>query len=664
MNRMKWAATAIIVAIVLCTGPAQGVEIDWPEPNWLEIFEPNQLRTFYLTMDPCDWQAILHNGPGPDPPDCILVEIEKPAMFWMDGEDHLKISVAVRRKKGFAFPDEVNPEKVALKIDINQYYCDPCEEDCGLDPLYDPNAAPDWHGLKKLSLEVNIDSIDVISEGVACNIHQMASVMEGHVGFYANWVKLYVNGNYIGIYANVEQRDKQFLRNRDLYVSHDSWLYKYADCVPDFVLKVGDDDFPKSPAVEVLSYDPFVHASDANLQPTAGVTVVPGDRTVVLQLSELINMQGMLATAAVDAFLANSDPLFESENNTYFHDFNLADPCETRKRMYFPWDVDASFKNFNRDIYYTGQTYDAVIMQKQVFRSQYNQIMTDLLTGPLTFADINDFLDMVEPVISAAVEADPLAMDHIFNRIGATSAAEVFDWLRSWFAQRIPNVFSQVDMDAPLPPLLPPGIILLEDGFEGEPWDANWNDISHNWTKNTWAYGSGAWAKWHKTDPNMGIFTCDALDASDATAIHIDFWVMKDRTDVADDFLLYYFDGTNYDPSADLHLLGGNDEWLHYTDTITDSQYFVPNFRIKIDATLDRNELVWVDDVVITKETLCTKANLDCVDPVNFDDFVILGNDWELTGAGLAGDIDGNDVVNFGDLDWLVNYWLSDCGQP
>ncbi|GAH88035.1 unnamed protein product, partial [marine sediment metagenome] len=196
--------------VVLCTGSAQAIEIDWPEPNWPEIFEPNQLLTFYLEMEPDDWQAILHNSPGPDPPDCILTEIELPAMFWMEGEEHLKIKVAVRRKKGFAFPDEVNPEKVGLKIDINQYYDE------------DPCAATEWHGMKKLSLEVNIDSMDIISEGVACNIHQMASVLEGGVGFYANWVKLYVNGEYKGIYVNAEQRDKQFLRHRDIYISHNS----------------------------------------------------------------------------------------------------------------------------------------------------------------------------------------------------------------------------------------------------------------------------------------------------------------------------------------------------------------------------------------------------------------------------------------------------------
>ena len=278
----KAAIVAIVLNIVLCTGSAQAVEIDWPEPNWPEIFEPNQLLTFYLEMDPCDWQDILHNSPGPDPPDCILVEIERPAMFWMEGEEHLKIKVAVRRKKGFAFPDEVDPCKVGLKIDINQYYPE------------DPNAATEWHGLKKLSLEVNIDAMDVISEGVACNIHRMASVPKGYGydagAFYANWVKLYVNGNYIGIYVNNEQRDKQFLRNRGIYVGHGlTWLYKYADCVTSFILKVGDDDFPRSPAVEALCYAPFVN-NDITYRPTGGVCEVPDDANVIADMEQWVDM--------------------------------------------------------------------------------------------------------------------------------------------------------------------------------------------------------------------------------------------------------------------------------------------------------------------------------------------------------------------------------------
>jgi hypothetical protein len=602
---------AIAISVVLCAGPAQAKEVTWDEPNWPDIFEPNWPRfggpvnepmTLYLDMDPCDWQAVISNSPGPTPPDCILTEVELPAWFWMKGEDSNKIRVAVRRKKGFAFPDEVDPCKVALKIDINQYYCDPCSEDCNSDPLYDPNAAPDWHGLKKLSLEINIDSIDAIAEGVAINLHRMASLAEGYSNalWYSNWVKLYVNGNYIGIYANAEQRDKQWMKNHDYYVSHDSWLYKYADCEPGFVLRTGDDDFPKSPAVEALCYQPFVNTGDdPNLMPSGGECSIPNDVNIVADMNEYVNMKRMLTSQAAAAFLANSDSLFSSGNNTYFLDWNLDDPCESRKRMYLEWDVDSSFKSTSEDIYYTSSSdiYDTVILGNPVFRSQYNQIMRDLLDGPFQFEDINDFLDMVEPVISDAVEADTWAMSHLSSRLGASSAAEAFDWLRDWFKDRIPDVRNQVDWDEPL---MPDGTVLLNDDFNNAVWDANWVG-GHMWQADTGTYAHDIPAA-YATKDNGGNFECNDLDANGATAIHIDFWYQKDDTEEAGDALLYYYDGSSYNLIADLDTLGEDDKWLHYTDTITDSNYFIPNFRLRFTGTSERNEALWVDEVVVTKE--------------------------------------------------------------
>ena len=78
---------------------------------------------------------------------------------------------------------------------------------------------------------------------------------------------------------------------------------------------------------------------------------------------------------------------------------------------------------------------------------------------------------------------------------------------------------------------------------------------------------------------------------------------MKDDTE-NDDIDLYYYNGTtdSYDYIIDLDTLGDDDVWLRYTDTITDSNYFEPDFKIRFNATVGNNENVWVDDVIITKE--------------------------------------------------------------
>jgi len=141
---------------------------------------------------------------------------------------------------------------------------------------------------------------------------------------------------------------------------------------------------------------------------------------------------------------------------------------------------------------------------------------------------------------------------------------------------------------------------LLDDGFEAADWDANWDDIFHDWREDNWPVHSGSASAW-ATDGDEGYFTCDNLDASDANAIYVDFWFRKDDTG-STDFTLYYYDGSNYDLIDELDNNGGDDTWLHYTEKVTDSQYFVSNFRIRFDATLSWGENVWVDDILIKKE--------------------------------------------------------------
>jgi len=66
----------------------------------------------------------------------------------------------------------------------------------------------------------------------------------------------------------------------------------------------------------------------------------------------------------------------------------------------------------------------------------------------------------------------------------------------------------------------------------------------------------------------------------------------------------------------------------------------------------------------IGDECECDAANIDGVDPVNFDDFAILGLDWRLNGSGLAGDTNRDEYVDIWDLAQVAQHWLSSCDQP
>jgi hypothetical protein len=126
------AATAVsLIAIV------QPARLHGQVPGYADLYDPFQVLNLNLEMDPDDWSTILN--------DTDYTEV-RPAYFWADGES--KILVSAKRK-----PNVANGDKIALKIDINEYF----------DNLR-------WHGIKKLSLENGYDA-DVVTEGFAWYLH-------------------------------------------------------------------------------------------------------------------------------------------------------------------------------------------------------------------------------------------------------------------------------------------------------------------------------------------------------------------------------------------------------------------------------------------------------------------------------------------------------------
>ena len=150
---------------------------------------------------------------------------------------------------------------------------------------------------------------------------------------------------------------------------------------------------------------------------------------------------------------------------------------------------------------------------------------------------------------------------------------------------------------------------VLDDGFEGPIWDENWNIISANWQEDNSPIHSGSSSAWAYNNQGEGPFTSNNLNMLGVNAIYIDFWFRKDDIE-SSDFTLYYYDGSSYDLIYELDIVGSDDNWLHYSEKITDSQYFISNFRIRFDATLEGGENVWVDDVLIQKEN-STSFELD-----------------------------------------------------
>lgn len=424
MKSFPWRSAFLSVLLICTFEVSSSAQVaDWPG-----VFDPAKLWVLHLELEnPADWEVIRFDR---------TFDIEVPAWFWADGEEENKLYVSVRRKSCDAMPSESDPFKISVKIDVNEYV-----------------SGQKWHGLTKLSLE-NGDDADVLSEGLAGNIHGMAVGDKGYPYpvSYCNWVVLYINGINRGVYVNIEQIDKQFLRNRDFYEPDASWIYEYGGGEI-FDIEVAPDENPVSPGVREMCYRPFACLNtNSELYPEGGPCNAPEGAALVEHMGQWIDTRGLLTIAAVDAFFANPDALFSHARNTAFIDFNLDDPNETRKRMYLPWDNDSVLTGVDFNIYERtkgggGPTYfQSAILGNPVLRRQYNQVMRNLLTGPLSAANTHAFLDSMQPVLSNALAADP------YSEIGEQSPAGVagrIDELKRWIADRIANVLSQVDTDEP-----------------------------------------------------------------------------------------------------------------------------------------------------------------------------------------------------------------------
>jgi hypothetical protein len=379
-----------LLALVLA-GPSVHAQ-DWPE-----IFDPLVLRTLNLELSDADWQTIQHDE---------TFEIEVPTLLWLDGEE--PILVSIRRKSAdplTAAPDYI---KVSYKIDINELV-----------------SGQDWHGLRAVSLD-NGDDQDVVSEGFAWYLHRQASGPEGY-GYdagLASWVRLVINGVDTGVYVNAEQRDKRFLQNRGLWIEDETWLYEVED-LHGFELDEGGPE--DSPTLTALCYSPFASPSSCSTPDAATLSAV---------VPPLVDMQGLLALAAVDSFSANPDAIFSHGKNFYFADYLSGMP-----RLHFPWDLDSAMGGggVDADVYATGSDYSEILLDVPQFRVQYSEILNALVCGPFQEAQLHAFMDALEPVLSDALAADPN------NQLDGQPVADFFDARKAWISQRVASVSAQIE---------------------------------------------------------------------------------------------------------------------------------------------------------------------------------------------------------------------------
>ncbi|MEM2338080.1 MAG: hypothetical protein QXT44_00635 [Candidatus Bathyarchaeia archaeon] len=143
-------------------------------------------------------------------------------------------------------------------------------------------------------------------------------------------------------------------------------------------------------------------------------------------------------------------------------------------------------------------------------------------------------------------------------------------------------------------------------------WPSGWA-ATGNWARERDQAYDGSWSA-DFDGPNRGSgsasgnLTTPELNCYGVNMIYVDFWYRDEGCD-AGDFLLQYYNGSAWITIADLGASSTENQWLNYKQTITDSQYFKPNFRIRWYAHLERDEHAYVDYVtVVATKTIIISA--------------------------------------------------------
>lgn len=144
---------------------------------------------------------------------------------------------------------------------------------------------------------------------------------------------------------------------------------------------------------------------------------------------------------------------------------------------------------------------------------------------------------------------------------------------------------------------------LLSDGFEGNPWDGNWNGNGATaWLRASSPKYAGSYAT-QSNKQNHGYLTSNDMDTAQALSITVTFWFYPKNLE-AGDAVIQRFNGTSYVNwyDATAYPTYRNNQWNQFTETFTDAQYFKNNFRLRFNSTgLTQNqEDITIDDVIIT----------------------------------------------------------------
>jgi hypothetical protein len=193
-----------------------------------------------------------------------------------------------------------------------------------------------YQGVKKLNLRGQHNDPTMVREKLFYEVWKKADMPERRAAF----VKLYINQEYKGLYTNLEEMDKTWLGR--VYDDNDGNLFKCT--YPADLVYLG----PQQEIYKAIMNNPEERAYDLQTNETADnytrlvslITALnqPVNSSFPVQIRQILNVESVMKSFAIDVATGNWDDYFYNKNNYY-----LYDNPSTGQFEFLTYDTDNTF---------------------------------------------------------------------------------------------------------------------------------------------------------------------------------------------------------------------------------------------------------------------------------------------------------------------------------
>tara|TARA_B100000214_G_scaffold232177_1_gene169372 strand:- start:786 stop:2564 length:1779 start_codon:yes stop_codon:yes gene_type:complete len=274
------------------------------------LFDEDSLRTIHLDFYNPNYHNYLVNSWFYSPSERI------PAKLTLNGVEYDSVGVRYKGNSTFCLPNDVSNPKVPYNIDMNYFL----EEQQLLE-------------YNKMKLANAWMDPTFVKQIVGSNIYRRY-LPTGE----SNLVRLYSQGNYVGLYVNDESINKQFLKKH--FDEKSGPLFK-CDNIDRFC-DTANAPSAMPPNLYYAGLDTTIYYDSYDMKSDAGWTeLVELIKTIALDwenIDSILNVDRVLWAFAVNQVLLNLD----CYNTYYIHNYYLYQTKDGLFQM-IPWDLDNNF---------------------------------------------------------------------------------------------------------------------------------------------------------------------------------------------------------------------------------------------------------------------------------------------------------------------------------